>query len=165
MKALHRIACNISLIPRVTRVPRPPARTLLRVPCRTLSATASTQLRKIKGIPCPQCQKPLPTSLPACPSCSYIEPVPPGTTYYQALGLTHPDYNPYTVNLRTIVPVFRQTQKVCHPDRWAQQSPVRLYRQLPIMNGSTFSNGGCLSLSAGKATTSSGSIFLIEQGI
>ena len=127
MKALHNIACNISFITRVARVTRPPARTLVRIPYRTLSATASTQPRKLKGIPCPQCKKPLPTSLPTCPSCSYIEPVPPGTTYYQVFGLTHPDYNPYTVNIGTIVPVFRQTQKVCHPDRWAQQPPVRFF--------------------------------------
>lgn len=125
MKALHRIAYNISFVPRMARVKRPPTRTLVRIPCRTLSMTASTQLRKLKGLPCPQCKKPLPTSLPTCPNCSYIEPVPPGTTYYQVLGLTHPDYNPYMVNLGTIIPTFRQAQKVCHPDKWAQQPAVR----------------------------------------
>ncbi|CAA7265797.1 unnamed protein product [Cyclocybe aegerita] len=70
---------------------------------------------------CPSCSQPLPTSLPACPSCSSISPLPPKITHHDLFGLPY-EPNPFVVDLSTLKKRFREAQAACHPDAWASKS-------------------------------------------
>ncbi|TFK57088.1 Co-chaperone Hsc20 [Heliocybe sulcata] len=69
---------------------------------------------------CPQCSAPLPTPLPACPKCQYIERVPSNAPYHELLGV-ETGFNPFAVDTRDLKRHFLQAQKVCHPDTWSRQ--------------------------------------------
>ncbi|KZT30574.1 Co-chaperone Hsc20 [Neolentinus lepideus HHB14362 ss-1] len=69
---------------------------------------------------CPQCSAPLPTPLPACPKCQYINRVPSTASYYELLGIKA-GTNPFTVDAIALKRHFLQEQRVCHPDTWSGQ--------------------------------------------
>ncbi|KAM5536192.1 hypothetical protein V8D89_010091 [Ganoderma adspersum] len=66
---------------------------------------------------CPSCSTPLPSSLPVCPKCFYIAPIPESMTYHEMLGTPY-EPNPFVVDPRQLKDQFRAAQAVVHPDRW-----------------------------------------------
>lgn len=78
---------------------------------RTFTSSSDTSKR------CPSCSAPLPSSLPVCPKCFYIAPIPESMTYHEMLGTSY-EPNPFVVDPRQIKDQFRAAQAVVHPDRW-----------------------------------------------
>ncbi|KAI0778195.1 Co-chaperone Hsc20 [Trametes elegans] len=78
---------------------------------------ASTRTRT-----CPSCSAPLPTALPVCTSCSYIEPIPKSMSYHEMLGTSY-EPNPFVVDVQQLKQQFRAVQAVVHPDRWVSKPP------------------------------------------
>lgn len=69
---------------------------------------------------CPSCNAPLPTALPTCPVCRFIAPLPASMSYFQYFDLPESN-NPYTIDHRDLRHRYLQTQRICHPDAWAQK--------------------------------------------
>ncbi|KAI1797889.1 Co-chaperone Hsc20 [Ganoderma leucocontextum] len=69
---------------------------------------------------CPSCSTPLPSSLPVCPNCFYIAPIPESMTYHEILGTPY-EPNPFVVDPRQLKDQFRAAQAVVHPDRWVRK--------------------------------------------
>ncbi|KAL4243516.1 HscB family protein [Abortiporus biennis] len=67
---------------------------------------------------CPACSAPLPTALPICPKCSFIQPSPSSISYHELLGLPY-EPNPFHVNAAALKRQFIVAQGVVHPDRWS----------------------------------------------
>ena len=84
---------------------------------RTLTSSPGTPKR------CPSCSTPLPSSLPVCPKCFYIAPIPESMTYYEMLGTPY-EPNPFVVDPRHLKDQFRAAQAVVHPDRWVGKQEV-----------------------------------------
>ena len=73
---------------------------------------------------CTSCGAPLPTRLPACPTCSHIERPIHKLDYYELLE-TPKSPNPFIVNESQLKNSFRRMQRYVHPDLWASQGEVR----------------------------------------
>ncbi|KAH9849752.1 Co-chaperone Hsc20 [Lenzites betulinus] len=71
---------------------------------------------------CPSCSSPLPTALPVCSNCSFIEPIPQSMTYHEMLGTPY-EPNPFLVDVLHLKKQFRAVQSVVHPDRWVSKPP------------------------------------------
>ncbi|KAI0825125.1 Co-chaperone Hsc20 [Trametes gibbosa] len=69
---------------------------------------------------CPSCSSLLPTALPVCSKCSYIEPIPQSMTYHEMLGTPY-EPNPFLVNVPQLKMQLRAVQTVVHPDRWVSR--------------------------------------------
>ncbi|KAF9526479.1 hypothetical protein CPB83DRAFT_857885 [Crepidotus variabilis] len=69
---------------------------------------------------CRSCFKPLPSTLPACPSCWSIYAVPSNISHYQLLEIPEKP-NPFSIDLSTLKQRFRKAQVACHPDAWASK--------------------------------------------
>ncbi|KAI0639412.1 Co-chaperone Hsc20 [Trametes polyzona] len=71
---------------------------------------------------CPSCSSPLPTALPVCSNCSYIEPIPKSMSYHEMLGASY-EPNPFVVDVAKLKNQFRAVQAIVHPDRWVSKPP------------------------------------------
>lgn len=71
---------------------------------------------------CPSCSAPLPTNLPACPSCFTIQPLPQETSFYEILQI--PEDVRFDIDDDLLKRNFRQIQRVIHPDKWSSKGPV-----------------------------------------
>ncbi|EIW64664.1 Co-chaperone Hsc20 [Trametes versicolor FP-101664 SS1] len=69
---------------------------------------------------CPSCSAPLPTALPVCSKCQYIEPIPQSMTYHEMLGTPY-EPNPFVVDVSQLKQQLRAVQAVVHPDRWVSR--------------------------------------------
>lgn len=69
----------------------------------------------------------MPTALPVCPRCRYIERVHESITHHELLGLPYGP-NPFVVNTGDLKRRFLEAQRLCHPDGWATRSEVRYSR-------------------------------------
>lgn len=74
---------------------------------------------------CPACGAPLPTRLPACPKCLYIQPISDDHDAYDVLN-TPPGTNPFRVDTTQLKRTFHDIQRYVHPDIWAPHGEVRL---------------------------------------
>ena len=83
------------------------------------SAPHSAFLTKL----CPQCSKPLPTPLPACPNCDYIARLSPSTSFFDILGVPY-SQSPFEVDVALLKNRFRDLQRVIHPDKWSGKGEV-----------------------------------------
>ncbi|TBU35251.1 hypothetical protein BD311DRAFT_709602 [Dichomitus squalens] len=101
---------------RVGPLLRPSPTPLLALSRRSQSTTSSGPRR------CPSCSTPFPTSLPVCPDCFYITPMPESMTYHEMLGTPY-EPNPFVVDLRQLKNQFRTVQGIVHPDRWVGKPP------------------------------------------
>ncbi|KAF8527939.1 Co-chaperone Hsc20, partial [Hysterangium stoloniferum] len=76
---------------------------------------------------CPSCSAQLPTALPTCPKCQYIAPLPQSMSYFHYFGLPDTDStDPFNIDTRDLRRRFLQTQRICHPDTWAQKGEKEL---------------------------------------
>ena len=122
-----------------------------RLPTRIQWLTTST--RKT----CPSCSSPLPTALPACPSCNYIAPLPPQVSHHELFQLpTSP--NPFKIDTANLKRRFLEAQRVCHPDAWSGKGSVS--RGIPRKKGSR-----SLTLSPERTGTGSCTIISAQQGL
>ncbi|KZV77640.1 Co-chaperone Hsc20 [Peniophora sp. CONT] len=67
---------------------------------------------------CPSCGTPLPTRLPACPKCRFIQRIPDDYDYYDLLR-TNKYENPFQLNKGNLRRSFLDLQRHIHPDVWA----------------------------------------------
>ncbi|KAI0094895.1 Co-chaperone Hsc20 [Irpex rosettiformis] len=70
---------------------------------------------------CPSCGAPLPTNLPACPSCFEIQPLPQDASLYEIMEI--PEDVRFDVDEDLLKRNFRQIQRVIHPDKWSSKGP------------------------------------------
>lgn len=75
---------------------------------------------------CPQCQAPLPTPLPVCNQCSFIQASPSKIPYHTLFQLPF-EPNPFVVSSPDLKRRYLEAQKLCHPDGWASQGEVRSF--------------------------------------
>ncbi|VDB84485.1 unnamed protein product [Peniophora sp. CBMAI 1063] len=67
---------------------------------------------------CPSCGTPLPTRLPACPKCRYIQRIPDDYDYYDLLR-TEKSANPFQLDRGKLRRNFLELQRYIHPDVWS----------------------------------------------
>ncbi|KAI0348061.1 Co-chaperone Hsc20 [Trametopsis cervina] len=70
---------------------------------------------------CSSCGAPLPTNLPACPSCFTITPLDAKMSYYEIMDI--PDDKPFSIDTAALKKNFRHVQRVIHPDKWSSKGP------------------------------------------
>ena len=112
-----RPVCRRHGIPRLSAHIRPILTASPGISRRNQSTTSSGPKR------CPSCSTPLPTSLPVCPKCFHITPIPESMTYHEMLGTPY-EPNPFVVDVRQLKDQFRAVQAIVHPDRWVGKPPV-----------------------------------------
>lgn len=74
---------------------------------------------------CPKCSIVLPTPLPACPNCFYIQRLDNTVPYHDLFQLPF-EPNPFVVDTYQLKRRYLEAQKVCHPDGWATHGEVRI---------------------------------------
>ena len=74
---------------------------------------------------CPACGAPLPTNLPACPSCYTIKPLPHDASLYEIMEI--PEDVRFDIDEDLLKRNFRQIQRVIHPDKWSSKGPVSAF--------------------------------------
>lgn len=99
------------------------------------SASFSTSLPKrdvhLQSLPgpllrCPKCQTVLPTPLPACTNCFYIQRINNKVPYHELFQLPS-EPNPFVVDTFQLKRRYLEAQKLCHPDGWASRGEVHRY--------------------------------------
>ena len=95
------------------------------------SSTTGTTYENVKPRPslpgallrCPKCSIVLPTPLPACPNCFYIQRMDHKVPYHDLFQLPL-EPNPFIVDTFQLKRRYLEAQKVCHPDAWAAHGEV-----------------------------------------
>jgi hypothetical protein len=102
---------------------------------------SSYQLHPRRVSNCPKCGTQFPTSLPTCTNkdCGYIAAIPndlksdyfalfdlPGMKPRDVEGGEKEARNLFNIDPKELRKRFLRMQKTCHPDRWAQNGPVRI---------------------------------------
>lgn len=72
---------------------------------------------------CPSCGTPLPTRLPACPKCRFIQRIPDDYDYYDLLR-TEKSENPFQLDKAKLRRSFLDVQRYIHPDVWSPHGEV-----------------------------------------
>lgn len=72
---------------------------------------------------CPKCQAVLPTPLPACTRCFYIQRTNNKIPYHELFQLPF-EPNPFVLDTSQLKRRYIEAQRLCHPDRWASHGEV-----------------------------------------